>query len=151
MPLLVQGLLHVTVAGSDVCTIAGLSAPLQPAHSTMHAPYSQPETCALLLHRLRLARLPCLNMGRGNKPNWQPIELCWIAKGQRRMKLDERQQGNMVRVAAQDPKDRQRWIEHCANDVAKLHLDPSLAAFGLSVSTKMSSVSDPVIHVPSDD
>lgn len=91
--------------------------------------------------QLRLARLPCLNMGRGNKPNWQPIELCWIAKGQRRMKLDERQQGNMVRVAAQDPKDRQRWIEHCANDVAKLHLDPSLAAFGLSVSTKMSSVS----------
>lgn len=35
--------------------------------------------------------MPCLNVGTPKKPNYLPAELCTIAPGQRRLKLDERQ------------------------------------------------------------
>ena len=74
------------------------------------------------------------------------MEVCFITKGQRRMKLDERQQAQMVSVAAQDPKDRQRWIEHCVRDFAKLDQEPSVRAFGMDVHNAMSTVL-PSLHL----
>lgn len=48
-------------------------------------------TATLLLVRLRNPDVPCLNAGTPCKPVWLPPELLWIVKGQRRLKLDERQ------------------------------------------------------------
>ena len=33
--------------------------------------------------------VPCINVGTPTKPVWLPPEVCWIAPGQRRLKLDE--------------------------------------------------------------
>ena len=41
--------------------------------------------------RLQYPDVPCLNVGTPRKPNYLPAELCTIAPGQRRLKLDERQ------------------------------------------------------------
>ena len=32
--------------------------------------------------------VPCINVGRPTKPVWLPPDVCWIAPGQRRLKLD---------------------------------------------------------------
>lgn len=93
-----------------------------------------------MCRRLRFPRLPCLNVGRPDKEIWLPVEVCHISQGQRRMKLDERQQANMVSSAAQDPRDRLRWIERCMTQHAKLDQDPSVRAFGMNVNTKLSEV-----------
>ena len=90
--------------------------------------------------RLKFPGLPCLNVGRPNKEIWLPVEVCWISKGQRRMKLDEKQQGEMVKSAAQNPPERLGWIEHCVKDFAKLDQEESVRAFGMDVSQSMVSV-----------
>ena len=90
--------------------------------------------------RLRFPRLPCLNVGRPNKEIWLPLEVCHITRGQRRMKLDERQQAAMVSTAAQEPKARLQWIQECVTKHAKLDQDPSVKAFGMGVANTLSAV-----------
>jgi len=46
---------------------------------------------ALAPNRLRYPDMPCVNCGTFTKPVWLPAELCYIVKGQRRLKLDESQ------------------------------------------------------------
>ena len=90
--------------------------------------------------RLQYPRLPCLNVGRPNKEIWLPMEVCFVIRGQRRMKLDERQQAAMVTQASQDPKARLEWIQRCVRTHAKLDADPSVRAFGMNVSDTLSEV-----------
>ena len=44
------------------------------------------------MSRLQHPQLPCLNVGRATKVIWMPLELCHIAKGQRRLKLNPDEQ-----------------------------------------------------------
>ena len=46
----------------------------------------------ILVSRLQHPQLPCLNVGRATKVIWMPLELCHIAKGQRRLKLNPDEQ-----------------------------------------------------------
>ena len=88
-----------------------------------------------------MPQLPCLNVGRTNKDIWMPLELCHIVKGQQgRMKLDPRQQDQMVKVATQSPQNRLQWIDRCINQNAKLDSDPSAKAWGLSINKQMATV-----------
>lgn len=47
--------------------------------------------------------LPCLNVGQSGKPTYVPAELATVKRGQRKLKLDERQQAQMIREAAIKP------------------------------------------------
>lgn len=47
--------------------------------------------------------LPCLNVGGSGKPTYVPAELATVKRGQRKLKLDERQQAQMIREAAIKP------------------------------------------------
>lgn len=47
--------------------------------------------------------LPCLNVGASGKPTYVPAELATVKRGQRKLKLDERQQAQMIREAAIKP------------------------------------------------
>lgn len=38
-----------------------------------------------------MPELPCVNVGTPTKPCWLPIEFLWVAPGQRRLKLNEKQ------------------------------------------------------------
>lgn len=49
------------------------------------------------------ASLPCLNVGGSGKPTYVPAELATVKRGQRKLKLDERQQAQMIREAAIKP------------------------------------------------
>ena len=48
-------------------------------------------------------KLPCLNVGASGKPTYVPAELANVKRGQRKLKLDERQQAQMIREAAIKP------------------------------------------------
>lgn len=48
-------------------------------------------------------KLPCLNVGASGKPTYVPAELATVKRGQRKLKLDERQQAQMIREAAIKP------------------------------------------------
>ena len=48
-------------------------------------------------------KLPCLNVGGSGKPTYVPAELATVKRGQRKLKLDERQQAQMIREAAIKP------------------------------------------------
>ena len=50
--------------------------------------------------------MPCLNVGTPARPVYVPPELAKIAKGQRRLKLDERQTAEMIKIAAKRPQER---------------------------------------------
>ena len=55
-------------------------------------------------YNLRLnPNLPCLNVGGSGKPTYVPAELATVKRGQRKLKLDERQQAQMIREAAIKP------------------------------------------------
>lgn len=109
------------------------------APSLCISPVSKSASC--LYCRLRYKQLPCLNVGRTNKEIWLPLEVCHLAKGQQgRMKLDREQQDKMVKVAAQPPANRLRWIQDCMGTHARLNEDPSVQAFGMEISNSMATV-----------
>ena len=61
-------------------------------------------------YKIRLEpKLPCLNVGGSGKPTYVPAELAMVKRGQRKLKLDERQQAQMIREAAIKP-----FVSRCA-------------------------------------
>lgn len=90
----------------------------------------------------------CLNVGSRNRPVYLPPEVCKIARGQRRLKLDERQTAEMIKTAAKSPEDRARQILSAVNEQAKFPQDPSAAAFGLKVSSRMMEIEARVLPAP---
>ena len=82
-----------------------------------------------------------MNVGSPKKPTYLPIEVCKIAAGQRRLKLDDRQTSEMIKTAAKRPHERAAFIEKAVNEQAKFPDDPVAKAFGLKISPKMMEVS----------
>ena len=70
-----------------------------------------------------------------------PMELCTVAPGQRRLKLNEKQTAAMIKLAAQKPWDRQARIADYVNKTSGLLTAPTPKEFSLTVSPKMMEVS----------
>ena len=51
--------------------------------------------------RLQYPNVPCLNVGTPRKVIFIPAEVCKVAAGQRRLKLDEHQTAEMIKTSAQ--------------------------------------------------
>lgn len=68
------------------------------------------------------------------------MEVCKIASGQRKLKLDERQTSEMIKTAAKRPQDRAAFIEKAVTEQANFPNDPVAKAFGLKVNPKMMEV-----------
>ncbi|KAK9827384.1 hypothetical protein WJX81_005044 [Elliptochloris bilobata] len=98
--------------------------------------------------RLQYPDVPCLNVGTPRKPNYLPAELCTIAPGQRRLKLDERQTAEMIKTAAQPPDERARFIEKSVTEFARLPSDETVRAFGMKVDSHMIEVDARVLVPP---
>ena len=47
--------------------------------------------------------MPCVSVGTPRKPNYLPMELTHVAKGQRKAKITERQKIEMLNVATMKP------------------------------------------------
>ena len=99
----------------------------------------RPDSCPLR-HRLALPHVPCLNVGTPRKPIYLPAEVCTIAPGQRRVRLDEKQTAAMIKTAAQKPDERAWNIERSVNEKGGLPNDPHVRAFGMSVEPSMIAV-----------
>jgi eukaryotic translation initiation factor 2C len=60
---------------------------------------------------IRYPKLPCLQVGSQQRPNYLPMEVCNIAEGQRYSKrLNERQITSLLQVTCQRPQDRENSI-----------------------------------------
>jgi eukaryotic translation initiation factor 2C len=60
---------------------------------------------------IRYPKLPCLQVGSQQRPNYLPMEVCIIAEGQRYSKrLNERQITSLLQVTCQRPQDRENSI-----------------------------------------
>ena len=69
------------------------------------------------------------------------MELCSVAPGQRRLKLNEKQTAAMIKIAAQKPWDRSKRISEFVGDTSGLTKDPTVKDFNLQVAPKMMEVS----------
>ena len=98
-----------------------------------------PDFCPLW-HRLTLPHMPCLNVGTPHKPIYLPAEVCTIAPGQRRVRLDEKQTASMIKTAAQKPDERAWNIERSVNEKGCLPNDPFVRAFGMVIEPSMIAV-----------
>jgi len=87
--------------------------------------------------------VPCLNVGTPKRPVYLPAEVCTIAPGQRRLKLDEKQTAAMIKSAAQKPDQRAWNIERSVNEKGNLPNDTHVRAFGMNVSQSMVTVRPP--------
>jgi len=114
-----------------------MSASLLPNHSmsALQNTFKPAELC-----RLKHASAPCLDVGTASKPRALPIEVCETVMGQRRVNLAPKQTTQMIRTAAQKPADRMRFIQNAVTNQAKLQIDPTLAAMGVTVDSKMVEV-----------
>ena len=70
-----------------------------------------------------------MNVGSATRPIYLPAEVCKIAKGQRRLKLDESQASAMIKVAAKKPPERAAFIQQAVTQRANFPEDPTVNAF----------------------
>lgn len=91
--------------------------------------------------RLQLPEAPCLNVGSPKRPTYLPAEVCKLARGQRRLKLNERQTAEMVKIAAKKPRERHQIIEASICEKARLPQDPVVAAWGMQIQPRIAQVS----------
>ena len=99
---------------------------------------------------LALPRAYVLNCGSREKPVWIPPELCEVMPGQAfRGKLNEEQTSLMIRVAARGPAENARRIANGANRTIGFQgNNPSLAAFGVGVDSKMIVIKGRILPAP---
>jgi eukaryotic translation initiation factor 2C len=72
---------------------------------------------------IRYPKLPCLQVGNQQRPNYLPMEVCKIAEGQRYSKrLNDRQITALLKVTCQRPRDRENDIlQVCQTFVVFFH------------------------------
>lgn len=91
-----------------------------------------------------------LNCGTRDKPVWIPPELCEVMPGQAfRGKLSDHQTSQMILVAARGPAENARRIANGAHRVIGFRgNNPSLAAFGVGVDSKMIVIQGRILEAP---
>ncbi|KAF6238496.1 hypothetical protein HO173_003464 [Letharia columbiana] len=94
-----------------------------------------------------------LNCGTRDKPVWIPPELCEVMPGQAfRGKLSDHQTSQMILVAARGPAENARRIANGAHRVIGFRgNNPSLAAFGVGVDSKMIVIQGRILEAPPSD
>ncbi|KAJ4785439.1 Argonaute family protein [Rhynchospora pubera] len=100
-------------------------------------------------HNIRYVKLPCLDVGNNSrKPNYLPMEVCKIVKGQRyRKKLNENQTTNLLKATCQKPVDREKSILNTVRD-NKYKEDIFVTEFGLTVSDQPTMIEARLLPPP---
>ncbi|KAJ1694860.1 hypothetical protein LUZ63_011558 [Rhynchospora breviuscula] len=101
-------------------------------------------------HNIRYVTLPCLVVrSNARKPNYLPMEVCKIVKGQRyRKKLNENQITNLRKATCQKPIDREKNILNIVRD-NKYKEDIFVTEFGLTVSNQPTMIEARLLPPPS--
>ena len=83
--------------------------------------------------------LPCLDVSKGRKKNYLPMEVCEIAAGQRILKMADDQTRNMIRFTAIPPEERKNQIHRTLKE-AEIDRDPAVQAFQIRIEAEMIQV-----------
>ncbi|GLC53161.1 Protein argonaute-3 [Pleodorina starrii] len=98
---------------------------------------------------LRFPSLPCAHVGERHRPTYIPAELCTVIGGQRKMKLDARQNDGMITAAKQDPQTKAEAVRKQATRVqATLGEGRTDAQWGLKVTTELLKLTGRVLPTP---
>lgn len=99
---------------------------------------------------LKIPQAWLLNCGTRENPVWIPPELCEVMPGQAfRGKLSDHQTAEMIKVAARGPAENARRIANGAHRVIGFQSNnPSLAAFGVGVDSKLTVVKGRILPAP---
>jgi len=92
------------------------------------------------MRRLKYPKLPMLNVGTPQREVLMPMEVCTLAPGQRQLRLDAKQTGDMIKITATGPTDRMARIRRALQKDSKLAQDPIVSGFGMEVSEQMALV-----------
>nr|AHC30882.1 argonaute 6 protein [Dimocarpus longan] len=96
----------------------------------------------------RSAYLPCLDVGKPNRPIYLPLELCSLISLQRYTKsLSLMQRASLVEKSRQKPQERMRTL---TDAVRNYHYDedPVLSACGISIEKQLAQVDGRVLETP---
>ncbi|XP_019438722.1 PREDICTED: protein argonaute 16 isoform X1 [Lupinus angustifolius] len=94
------------------------------------------------------AYLPCLDVGKPNRPIYLPLELCSLVSLQRYTKeLSPMQRASLVEKSRQKPQERVKIVTNAVGDYC-YDDDPVLAACGISIERKMTEVEGRVLETP---
>ncbi|XP_048137588.1 protein argonaute 16-like [Rhodamnia argentea] len=94
------------------------------------------------------AYLPCLDVGKPNRPNYLPLELCSLVSLQRYTKtLSSAQRASLVEKSRQKPPERMRNLADALRNY-RYDEDPVLAEFGISLEKQLTKVEGRVLESP---
>ncbi|KAL3700728.1 hypothetical protein R1sor_018750 [Riccia sorocarpa] len=95
------------------------------------------------------ANLPCIDVGKSNKPVYLPIELCKIVEGQRYKKsLSGVQRKNHIDQARQTPEERRKIVQEAMN-VNNYNENELVKEFSVQIDQKMARVQGRILEPPS--
>ncbi|MED6155463.1 argonaute 5 [Stylosanthes scabra] len=98
--------------------------------------------------QLRYLNLPAIQAGSDVKPAYLPMEVCWIAAGQRYTKrLTEAQVTSLLKANCQRPQDRENYIRQIARQ-NNFDNDKHAREFGIRVKEELSLIDARVLHPP---
>eukprot|EP00736_Rhodelphis_marinus_P009830 Rmarinus@m.20463 len=100
-------------------------------------------------YRLKLPNIPCLDVGRAGRPAYVPMEVCWVAPGQRynSKKFDATQTQNMITFTKRQPEQRrQATMQGLRN--AQYDKNDLLRHFRIGVGTEMMPVQGRILPTP---
>ncbi|KAL8259865.1 hypothetical protein R6Q59_027818 [Mikania micrantha] len=99
--------------------------------------------------QLRFLLLPAIQSGTDAKPTYLPLEICWLAGGQRyASKLNEKQVTNLLRATCQRPKDREDSIRTTMLSNKYNEDDLVRKEFGMQVREQFTSIDARVLPPP---
>ncbi|KAK3404423.1 hypothetical protein EUGRSUZ_K00736 [Eucalyptus grandis] len=94
------------------------------------------------------ADLPCLDVGKGNRPNYLPLELCSLVSLQRYTKaLSSMQRASLVEKSRQKPPERMRTLVDALRNY-RYDEDPVLAECGISIEKQLTQIKGRVLESP---
>ncbi|KAF8008162.1 hypothetical protein BT93_K1987 [Corymbia citriodora subsp. variegata] len=94
------------------------------------------------------AHLPCLDVGKRNRPNYLPLELCSLVSLQRYTKaLSSMQRASLVEKSRQKPQERMRTLINASRNY-RYDEDPVLAECGISIEKQLTKIKGRVLESP---
>lgn len=96
---------------------------------------------------LRFPQLPCLNVTKGKRVNFLPLEVCKIAPGQRQDRLTEDQTRETIKFSAKKSDERKHNIQEMLRK-ANIANDATSKEFGIAINHEMAKTNARILPQP---
>lgn len=93
-------------------------------------------------------KMPCVNTSGSSKPVYVPVEYSKVIPGQRKNRLEDRQQAMMIKKAAIPPGDRSKRTKRAIVEQPGLINHPTVQGFGIKISAEPYKVQARLLPYP---